>query len=112
MSRAIITMTIDDAAHYSPAERAAIIASASEQFRGLLDTHFAGIVKATEDAFVAERANSEPVASVSFKLKFQTLNTKPKVKVSIGHTSSRKDESEAEIDLDQFKIDLEAEGGK
>lgn len=92
--------------------RAAIIASASEQFRGLLDTHFAGIVKATEDAFVAERANSEPVASVSFKLKFQTLNTKPKVKVSIGHTSSRKDESEAEIDLDQFKIDLEAEGGK
>jgi hypothetical protein len=91
--------------------RAAIIASASEQFRGLLDTHFAGIVKATEDAFVAERANSEPVASVSFKLKFQTLNTKPKVKVSIGHTSSRKDESEAEIDLEQFKIDL-AEGGK
>ena len=33
MSRAIITMTIDDAAHYSPAERAAIIASYPEHER-------------------------------------------------------------------------------
>ena len=33
MSRAIITMTIDDAAHYSPSERAAIIASYPEHER-------------------------------------------------------------------------------
>lgn len=87
--------------------RAAIIASAAEQVRGLLESHFAQIVEAAEDSFIADSAQSEPVANVSIALKFETRTACPSVTVRIGFRAAYKDESEQEIDLDQLKMDLE-----
>lgn len=91
--------------------RSAIVASAAEQVRALLETHFAQIVEAAEDSFIADSAQSEPVANVSLSLKFETRTASPSVTVRIGFRAAYKDESEQEIDLEQAKLDL-AEGGK
>jgi hypothetical protein len=88
-------------------KRQAIIAAATEQFRGLLETHFVAVGKAAQDSFVEDENQSEPVAKASFAVEWDALAMAPKVRVKIRWTVAFKDESEAELDPLQSKLGLE-----
>lgn len=85
----------------------AVINSATEQFRSLLETHFNSIGKAAQDSFIEDENQSEPKAKATFAVEWDALAMAPKVSVKIGWSVRFKDESEAEIDPLQSKLGLE-----
>lgn len=85
----------------------AVINSATEQFRSLLETHFNSIGKAAQDSFIEDENQTEPKAKVTFAVEWDALAMAPKVSVKIGWSVRFKDESEAEIDPLQSKLELE-----
>ena len=85
----------------------AVINSATEQFRSLLETHFHSIGKAAQDSFIEDENQSEPKAKATFAVEWDALAMAPKVSVKIGWSVRFKDESEAEIDPLQSKLELE-----
>lgn len=91
-------------------KREAIIASATEQVRALLETHFRAISKAAQDAFIDDETQAEPVAKVSFAIEWEALSNAPRIVVKARWTASFKDESEAEVDPLQQKLGLK-DGG-
>jgi len=91
----------------SDARRDAIINSATEQIRALLETHFRDIGKAAESSFLGDENQAEPVAKVSVKIEFPVLSRSAKVVVKFGWSATYKDESEEEVDPDQAKLGLE-----
>ena len=90
--------------------RDAIIASATEQFRALIETNFAAISKAANDSFTDDENQSEPRAKASVAVEWDALAIAPLVSVKIGWSAKFKDESEQEVDPLQAK--LEIGGGK
>jgi hypothetical protein len=84
----------------------AIINSATEQFRSLLETHFIAIARAAEESFVEEENQTEPKAKASFALEWDALSLAPKVVVKIGWSVRYKDETEAMVDPLQSKLGL------
>ena len=90
--------------------RDAIIASATEQFRALIETNFAAISKAANDSFTDDENQSEPRAKASVAVEWDALANAPRVSVKIGWSAKFKDESEQEVDPLQAK--LEIGGGK
>ena len=88
----------------------AIIASATEQFRALIETNFAAISKAANDSFTDDENQSEPRAKASVAVEWDALANAPRVSVKIGWSAKFKDESEQEVDPLQAK--LEIGGGK
>ena len=87
----------------------AVINSATDQFRSLLETHFTSIGKAAQDSFIEDEAQTEPKAKATFAVEWDALSLAPKVSVKIGWSVRFKDESEAEIDPLQSKLGLEDE---
>jgi hypothetical protein len=87
-------------------KRDAVIASATEQFRSLLETHFNAIVKSAEDSFVDDENQTEPKAKATISVEWDAISTAPKISVKIGWSVRFKDESEAEIDPLQTKLDI------
>lgn len=88
----------------------AIITSATEQFRALIETNFAAISKAANDSFTDDENQSEPRAKASVAVEWDALANAPRVSVKIGWSAKFKDESEQEVDPLQAK--LEIGGGK
>ena len=92
-------------------KNAAVIGNATEQFRGLLETHFVAIARAAEESFIEDESQSEPKAKASFAVEWDALSLSPKVSVKIGWSVRFKDESESMVDPLQAKLDI-AEGNK
>ena len=92
-------------------KNAAVINNATEQFRGLLETHFVAIARAAEESFIEDESQSEPKAKASFAVEWDALSLSPKVSVKIGWSVRFKDESEAMVDPLQAKLDI-VEGDK
>lgn len=92
-------------------KNAAVINNATEQFRGLLETHFVAIARAAEESFIEDESQSEPKAKASFAVEWDALSLAPKVSVKIGWSVRFKDESESMVDPLQAKLDI-VEGNK
>ena len=92
-------------------KNAAVINNATEQFRGLLETHFVAIARAAEESFIEDESQSEPKAKASFAVEWDALSLAPKVSVKIGWSVRFKDESESMVDPLQQKLDI-VEGDK
>ena len=92
-------------------KNAAVINNATEQFRGLLETHFVAIARAAEESFIEDESQSEPKAKASFAVEWDALSLAPKVSVKIGWSVRFKDESESMVDPLQAKLDI-VEGAK
>lgn len=92
----------------SPADvrRDAIVNSACEQIRALMESHFRDIQKAAEDSFIGDDAKTEPVCVVSVKIEFGALAAATKVAVKLGWSARYADESEEEVDPLQSKLGL------
>lgn len=90
--------------------RDAIINSAVEQIRGLLETHFRDIARAAEASFQGDETQTEPIAKVSLSVEWPVLAQAAKVLVKVGWSVRYKDESEEEVDPLQSKLGL-PEGG-
>ena len=84
----------------------AVINNATEQFRGLLETHFVAIARAAEESFVEDEAQTEPKAKATFAVEWDALSLAPKVVVKIGWSVRFKDESESMVDPLQAKLDI------
>jgi hypothetical protein len=85
-------------------KNAAVITNATEQFRGLLETHFIAIARAAEESFIEDESQSEPKAKASFAVEWDALSLAPKVTVKIGWSVRFKDESESMVDPLQQKL--------
>jgi hypothetical protein len=92
-------------------KNAAVINNATEQFRGLLETHFVAIARAAEESFIEDESQAEPKAKASFAVEWDALSLAPKVSVKIGWSVRFKDESESMVDPLQQKLDI-VEGDK
>lgn len=92
--------------------REAIINSATEQFRSLLETHFVAISKAATESFIDDDNQTEPMAKASISVEFEAISHAPKVTVKIGWSARFKDESEQEVDPLQSKLGLKEEDDK
>ncbi len=92
-------------------KNAAVITNATEQFRGLLETHFIAIARSAEESFIEDESQSEPKAKASFSVEWDALSLAPKVSVKIGWSVRFKDESESMVDPLQQKLDI-VEGDK
>jgi hypothetical protein len=91
--------------------REAIINSATEQFRSLLDTHFVAISKAATESFIDDENQTEPMAKAAVSVEFGAISHAPRVTVKIGWSARFKDESEQEVDPLQSKLPLAKDGG-
>jgi hypothetical protein len=92
-------------------KNAAVINNATEQFRGLLETHFVAIARAAEESFIEDESQAEPKAKATFSVEWDALSLAPKVSVKIGWSVRFKDESESMVDPLQAKLDIR-EGDK
>lgn len=92
-------------------KNAAVINNATEQFRGLLETHFVAISRAAEESFIEDESQAEPKAKATFAVEWDALSLAPKVSVKIGWSVRFKDESESMVDPLQQKLDI-VEGDK
>ena len=87
--------------------KAAVLNSAAEQLRGLLESNYDAIRKAASDSFVDDESQAEPVAKVSASIEWDAMAEAPTVTVKLGWSARFKDESEATVDPLQSKLGLE-----
>lgn len=90
-------------------KKQAVINTATEQFRSLLETHFDAITKAATDSFIDDESETEPKAKATVNIEWDSLASAPKINVKIGYSVRYKDESETIIDPLQSKLGLDAE---
>jgi hypothetical protein len=87
--------------------KAAVIASAAEQFRALFESHYDAIRRAATESFIEDDAASEPRAKVTAVVEFDALAQAPVVAVRLGWSARFRDESEQEVDPLQSKLGLD-----
>jgi hypothetical protein len=87
--------------------KTAVIESATEQLRGLLESNYDAIRKAADDSFVDDDTKAEPVAKVSVAIEWDALAQAPTVSVKLGWSARFKDESESTVDPLQRKLGIE-----
>ena len=87
--------------------KTAVLNSAAEQLRGLLESNYDAIRKAASDSFVDDESQAEPVAKVSVAIEWDAMAEAPTVIVKLGWSARFKDESEATVDPLQSKLGLE-----
>ena len=87
--------------------KTAVLNSAAEQLRGLLESNYDAIRKAASDSFVDDESQAEPVAKVSAAIEWDALAQAPTVIVRLGWSARFKDESEQEVAPMQRKLGLE-----
>ena len=92
-------------------KNAAVIGNATEQSRGLPETHFVASARAAEESFIEDESQAEPKAKATFAVEWDALSLSPKVSVKIGWSVRFKDESESMVDPLQQKLDI-VEGDK
>ena len=85
----------------------AVLNSAAEQLRGLLESNYDAIRKAANDSFIDDDGKAEPVAKVSAAIEWDAMAEAPTVIVKLGWSARFKDESEATVDPLQSKLGLE-----
>lgn len=85
-------------------KRDAIINSAMQQLRNLLESRYQQIKKSAEESFI--EGDSQLVAKVSANIEWTELAETPRVGVRLSWSAKFKDESEAELDPFQVKLDL------
>jgi hypothetical protein len=90
-------------------KKSAVVNTATEQFRSLLETHFESISKAAQDGFIDDEAQTEPKAKVTFSVEWDSLALAPTINVKCGWSVRYKDESETIIDPLQSKLGLDPE---
>ena len=90
-------------------KKSAVVNTATEQFRSLLETHFEAITKAATDSFIDDESETEPKAKATVNIEWDSLAMAPKINVKIGYSVRYKDESETIIDPLQSKLGLDAE---
>ena len=88
-------------------KKQAVINTATEQFRSLLESHFEAITKAATDSFMEDDSDTEPKAKATVNIEWDSLALAPKINVKIGYSVRFKDESETIIDPLQSKLGLE-----
>jgi hypothetical protein len=86
--------------------RDAIIASAAEQIRAMLETHFREITKAADESSAGDEKQTEPSAKVAVAIEWPALSQSAKVSVKLSWSVRYKDESEEEVDPLQSKLGL------
>lgn len=86
--------------------RTAVINSATEQLRGLLESNYDVIRKAADESFIEEESKSEPKAKVSVSIEWDALAQAPTVQVKLGWSARYKDESEQTVDPLQSKLEI------
>lgn len=86
--------------------RTAVINSATEQLRGLLESNFDAIRKAADESFIEDDTKAEPKAKVAVAIEWDALAESPTVVVKLGWSARFKDESEAVVDPLQTKLSL------
>lgn len=86
--------------------KAAIIASAAEQFRALFEDNFDHIAGTAADAFVDDEGKYKPTAKVAVSIEFDPVGMASTVAVKIGWSVRYKDESEAVVDPLQVKLPI------
>jgi len=86
--------------------RTAVINSATEQLRGLLESNYDVIRKAADESFIEEDSKSEPKAKVSVSIEWDALAQAPTVIVKLGWSARYKDESEQTVDPLQSKLEI------
>jgi hypothetical protein len=86
--------------------RNAVINSATEQLRGLLESNYDVIRKAADESFIEEESKSEPKAKVSVSIEWDALAQAPTVQVKLGWSARYKDESEQTVDPLQSKLEI------
>lgn len=87
--------------------KTAVINSATEQLRGLLESNYDKIRKAADDSFVDDEGKTDPVAKVGAAIEWDALAEAPTVMVKLGWSARFKDESEAVVDPLQTKLNIE-----
>ena len=87
--------------------KTAVINSATEQLRGLLESNYDKIRKAADDSFVDDEGKSDPIAKVAAAIEWEALAEAPTVIVRLGWSARFKDESEATVDPLQAKLGIE-----
>jgi hypothetical protein len=87
--------------------KSAVIESATEQLRGLLESNYDAIRKAADDSFVDDDSKAEPVAKVNVAIEWDALAQAPTVAVKLGWSARFKDESESTVDPLQSKLSIE-----
>ena len=87
--------------------KTAVLNSAAEQLRGMLESNYDAIRKAASDSFVDDESQAEPVAKVSVSIEWDAMAEAPTVTVKLGWSARFKDESEATVDPLQSKLGLE-----
>jgi DNA-binding transcriptional regulator YbjK len=85
-------------------KRDAIINSAMQQLRNLLESRYQQIKKSAEESFI--EGDSQLVAKVAASIEWTELAETPRVAVRLSWSAKFKDESEAELDPFQVKLDL------
>ena len=86
--------------------KTAVINSATEQLRGMLESNYEAIRKAAHESFVDDESKSEYKAKVSAAIEWDALAEAPTVIVKLGWSARFKDESEAVVDPLQTKLGL------
>lgn len=86
--------------------KTAVINSATEQLRGLLESNFDAIRKAADESFIEDDTKADPKAKVSVAIEWDALAEAPTVIVKLGWSARFKDESEAVVDPLQTKLSL------
>lgn len=87
--------------------KTAVINSATEQLRGLLESNYDKIRKAADDSFVDDEGKTDPIAKVAVAIEWEALAEAPTVIVKLGWSARFKDESEAVVDPLQTKLNIE-----
>lgn len=85
----------------------AIISSAAEQFRALLESNFEHIRRSVTDNFISEEAQHELRAKVTANVEFDIVGEVSRVTVKLAWSARYTDEMEVEVDPNQTKLPLE-----
>ena len=87
--------------------RERIVAAASEQLRGLLESRYVDILEACTRTFQDDGEAPDPVCKVTASIEWDALAPTAKVAVRLAWSAKYKDESETEVDIEQTALDLE-----
>ena len=106
MKPTITKEDLKNSAHDGDVRREAILNSAVEQVRSLLESNYTAIVKAADESFVGDDNQTEPVAKATVSVCWSALAAAPTVTVKLGWSVRYSDNSEAQLDPLQTKLPL------
>lgn len=84
-----------------------IVESATQQFRGLLESRYLQIMKAASDTFADDDNAVEPTCKVGVTVEWDAIAPSTKVAVKMTWSAKFRDESDDIVDIEQLAMDLE-----